>query len=531
MLKIATTREQRSQTYCFEKLSVDDCALCRVEPTNTLAEPVTFPPTPMTSKITNYQGQIAAQLADFRTLGQKEAAKHRPPTDASSMDQNETSLQSEAHKWLADEQRIFDMELVECNRAAIEVQQKATELQSKVDQLVSDTSLQSTIEADMSGERRELVAATEARLKAEVDYRAFRAANAITEQAVYPASHVWHFAIVLALALLETVINAFFYENANGLMGGFTVALGIAAVNMAGALLLGIGFRYKNLASMDKKLLGWMSLLLFFVFAIYCNALFATFRAEYQLLTDPTDTLELRRAFAASMAEARKIFYLDMLIADMMSFVLLGIGLLLSLLAFYKGYTFDDRYPGHGAKDRAMRMAQRVELDRQDTLRQKVKNFLHHRRGEVQAAVHEPAQLINRAASRTAELQQAQGLLSSQAGAVQRDFSLVLGAYRDANAAVRATTPPAYFKEVPELTHRASDAAAQPVLFNLASLQDSLKALRERNQDTLNQLLQQHQGDSAQILNSTFSQFLRDVEDEAKERIDRHVHAIHRAMA
>lgn len=73
-------------------------------------------------------------------------------------------------------------------------------------------------------------------MKAEVDYRSFRAANAIMEQARYPDSHVMHFAIVLGLALLETVINAFFYENAQGLMGGFSVALGVAAVNMGGAM-------------------------------------------------------------------------------------------------------------------------------------------------------------------------------------------------------------------------------------------------------------------------------------------------------
>ena len=485
----------------------------------------------MSVTISNYKGEIAARLDEFRKKGQKEAAKHLPPTDANAPDHNETSLRHEAEQWLGKEQRHFDDVLTECNRSSIEVQQKALELQGRIDQLVSDSSLLSTIEADMSGERRDLVAATEARLKAEVDYRAFRATNRITEQASYPDSKIFHFGVVLVLALLETIVNAFFYENAQGLLGGFTFALGIAVVNMGGAMLLGFGFRYKNLAAPDKKALGWSCLIVFIAFAIYCNALFATFRAEYQLLADPSDLLELRRAFAVSMAEAKRIYFLDMQVADMMSFVLLGIGMLLSFVAFHKGYTSDDRYPGYGAKDRAVKAAVRVEIDRQDSLRQKVKDFLHRCRGEVQAALNEPSQLFNRATTRLADVQKAQALLTMQAQTVQRDYALVLGAYRDGNTAIRATSPPSYFKETQDLTGRVNATGADALIDDLQSAQNELKNLRERNQDPLNARLQQLQGDAAHVLNSTFTQFLRDVEQEAKDRIDRHVNAIHRAHA
>lgn len=477
----------------------------------------------------NYQGEISSSLAEYRNKGHKEASKHRPPTDATGMDHNETSLLSNSEKWLVDEQRLFDFSVTDASRAGVEAQQKAVELQAKVDQLVSDTSLLSTIEADMSGDRQALVAATEARMKTEVDYRSFRATNGITEQARYPESHVMHFAIVLGLALLETIINAFFYENAQGLMGGFTVALGVAAVNMGGAMMLGSGFRYKNLAALEMKIMGWLCLALFLVFSIYCNALFASFRAEYQLLVDPSEYIQLRQAFALAAGEAKKIFVFDMQVADLTSFILLGLGVFLSLLAFYKGYTFDDRFPGHGFKDRNMVAAQRAELEKQDLLRQKVKDFLQHRRGEVQAAIHEPAQLINRVSSRLADLQNAQAMLKTQSESVQRDFALVLGAYRDANTSVRATDPPKYFKEIPDLTHRVSDAGATPLVQSLNRALEELKALREKHQVPLNDRLSQLQGAAAAIMSKTFTQFLADVELEAKGRIDRLVHAIHRA--
>jgi hypothetical protein len=479
----------------------------------------------------NYHGEIAAKLAEFQRKGQQEASKHRPPTDATAMDQNEVALRSEAERWLVDEQRLFDVVMTEGRRTTVEVQQNAIELQTKIDQLVSDNSLFGAIEADLAGERNNLVAVTEKRLRAVVDWKAFCAQNNITGQAIYPESHIWHFAVVLAFALVETVINAFFYENTQGLLGGFTVALGIAVINMAGAMSLGAGFRYKNLSATEWQALGWSCLIVFIAFAVYCNALFAAFRAEYQLLADPTDVRELRRAFTISTGEAKRVFYLDMQLSDLMSFILFGVGTLLSIFAFYKGYTFDDRFPGHGSKDRLMRRAQQQELELQDCLRLKVRDFLHHRRGEVQGAAHEPAQLINRASSRIADLQHAQSLLNSQGQAIQRDFGLVLGAYRAANASVRANGPPTYFQTIPQLLERISGAPALSLIQELVSTQEQLKLLRERNQEPINTRLRRLQEDSAEILGRVLTEFFVKIETEAKGRIDRLVPAIHRAPA
>jgi hypothetical protein len=479
----------------------------------------------------NYSGEIATRLDEYRAHGRKEASANRPASDAARMDQHEGALQSDAEKWLASEQRIFDAMLTESSRSVVEVQQKTIALSTQVDQLLSDRSLQSTVETDMSTDRDQLIAVTESRMRAQVEWRYFRAHNGIVDQAVYPESHIWHFAIVGLLALIETAINAFFYENAQGLLGGFTVALGVAAINMGGALGLGAGFRFKNLSAIDKRVLGWLSLVAFILLSIYCNAVFAAFRAEYQVLTDPSDPMQLRHAFALATTEAKKVFYLDMHFADLITMVLFGLGLLLSCVAFYKGYTIDDRYPGYGRRDRALKKAQAEELARQDVLRQKIKDYLHRRRADIQAAVHEPAQLISRAASRIADLKHAQATLTTQAAAVQRDFALVLSAYRSANTGVRATEPPAYFRVTPDLTLRAAGAGGDQVIGDLARSQEELQKLREKNQDLLNSKLQEVQEKAASILNTAFQQFIRDVETEAEDRINRMTPAIDRVAA
>lgn len=477
---------------------------------------------------TNYSGELATKLDEFRTKGQKEAAAHRPATDSLRLDQNESALHAEAEKWLSNEQRLFDSVLGDASRAVVDSQQKAIELQNTVDQLLSDRSLLVTIEADMAEERNKLILATEKRMRAEVDLRHLRVENNISVQAVYPDSAIFHLAIIAALALIETGINTVFYENAQGLFGGFTVALGVAVVNMIGAVLLGFGFRFKNLKSVDNKILGYGCLFLFTVLTIYCNALFSAFRSEYQILTDPTDNAQVRQGFALAINEAKKVFVLNMHIADLSSFILFGLGIVLAGFAFYKGYTIDDKHPGYGKIDRLVKSLQLVEVQIQDLLRQKVKNFLHHRRADVQSALNEPSLITGIAVRRISELASAQALLRNQAATIQRDFSTVLGAYRNANAAVRATEPPSYFKEVPNLTDKVDGSAAAQYIEQLGKVQEEVKAFREKYQESLNLKLQKLQSDSASILSETFQDFIRETESEAQERINRTVASVYR---
>jgi hypothetical protein len=336
--------------------------------------------------------------------------------------------------------------------------------------------------------------------------------------------------LIALFAVLETGVNAFFYENAQGLLGGAVVALSISAINMLGAMGLGLFFRYKNLTALDKKILGWGCLALFVFLTIYSNALFAAFRSEYQLVADPSNPMEVRRAFASALVQAKQAIFFRMKLADVMSFVLFIIGILLSSFAFYKGYTLDDRFPGYGTKDRALKKAQGEENDRQDQLRSKTKEFLQKRRSEIQTALHDHAQLVGRIAARSGDLKHACSMLTTQAQAIQRDFELVLRGYRAANMAIRATESPAYFKDFPGLASRhATDAAGLSLLDQLKLAQDSIQQLRAKHEGPLNAMLQKHQEDSATILTKSFTEFLRAVDLEAEEQINRETPLPYRA--
>ena len=478
---------------------------------------------------THYSGELTSRLSLAVVKGREEASAHRPPSDAAQMDLNEVEIQSEAEKAIGNEEKMFALALTETSRVAYELRQKIGALEGRIQQLLADTSLHNEAAAELAADRASLVAATERRMRAEVDLRSFRAKHGITQQAKYPESRVYHLAIILVFALIETVINAFFYENAQGLLGGFVVALSVSAVNMIGAVSLGFMSRYRHLRDEPTRYLGWLAIVLFVVLSLYCNALFAAFRAQYQLLADPTDAAQVSQAFRLAAEQAARAFLLSMKFMDLMSFILFCIGLLLSYLAFSKGATLDDRYPEHGEKDRLVKTAKDSELSARQFVREKLKTFLEQRRRTMQAIALEPQTLISAAGDRAAHLQHAYQLCQSHQDSIQTDYSLLLRTYRDANAAIRATAAPHYFAHIPDIRRPVSQNAMEEVLTLLSDSHQRATALRQKYQEQLNTKINDTQRDAASLLDREFNNFLRSVEREAEDEINRMTPTVQRA--
>lgn len=468
-----------------------------------------------------YAGQLAEKLHEYRVLGQKEAGKHRPSSDSTHLDSHEVALRGEADTWISKEQRQFDEVLVESTKVAAESKQKFSELISTANLLLNDTPIIGQVEADLSSERLSIVQAAERRIRAEVNWREYRAENHITDSASYPESIIWHFAILGVVFIVETAINAFFYENAQGLLGGFIVALGVSAINVFSATILGFWFRFINLKQINNQLKGWSSLIVFLIISVYCNALFSSFRSEYQILADPTDTMQLRKSFALASSEAIKIFYFGLHIQDLMSFILMGVGLLLSILAFYKGYTLDDKYPGHGKKDKLLNEIKQYELLLHEQVRKKIKDFLINKINAVQMIIHAPVNLTSLVTKHISEIERAKGSLINQAKSIKRDFILVMDAYRQANMAVRGTTPPSYFSEKPTPNAQPDTTGADDAHKELIDSLDLLKSFQEEHIPNLNLKLTEMQNESTNILTNVFVNFLKEIEKEAEDEINR----------
>lgn len=476
----------------------------------------------------SYAGEIAALSNDYLLRGQKQGRENRPPSDARGPDENEVSLELRANAAVRREQQLFESVVTEAARNVDAIRQEANNQSTVNARTIMDDSLRGKARIDLGDSHSRLVSDVENRLRKEADYNYFRQVNGIVDEPRYPESLVWHMALIALLALIETGMNAFFFENAQGLLGGFVVALGVSIVNIGLALLLGVLFRYKNLKSPGWRALGWASLLVFVVEAVYCNALFAAYRSTYQLVQDPDNVTELRRAFTEALGQAGGIFYLHAPFPDLTSFVLFLFGLLLTAFAFYKGYTLDDRYPGHGAKHRLLLAAKAPEEAMKQAVRQKLGATVHGFVNSVQEALHRPAQLQERLGKVAAEVDHAQRQLGAEVGLIRRDFSLVLTGYRKGNTAVRTTAAPAHFAVHPELD-AVSDQPARDLLDEINKVRLQIDALRTEFEEPLNRKFRDVQKEAPEILTTMFKESLEQAHVEAVANIDQRAHI--RAMA
>jgi len=481
--------------------------------------------------ITTYAGQLSAKLQEYRELGQKDGRKNRPPQNAANPDQHEVALKADAEGYLNREQQLFDAALTEASREATQARQKVAQHQLTVDQLVSDTGTLAAVEAELSSDRASLVRALEARLRSQAELNYFRAVNSIHEEAHYPESRIWHLGLIAILAVIEMVANAFFFENSQGLVGGLFVAFGIAAVNMLIALLAGLGFRYQNLAGSEKKAFGWAVVVLFALATMFCNALFASFRSEYQLVLDPTEPLQVREAFMRAWPQAVGLFRAEMVLKDQQSFILFVFGIILSIVAFWKGYTMDDKHPDYGRKDRKQKQLLAEESRLQEAARQKVKEILHTRKAAVHAALQEPNNQVGMLARRTADLQHARTQLQAQAAAIGREYAMVVDAYRHANVGIRTIPAPAYFEAKPQLSFRTDASHAEAVVTELTSVQEEVRKIAGESKDALNERIQALQSDTSEVLKKTMAVFLAEIQKEAQENVSASTEVIRRVQA
>ncbi|QEZ44153.1 hypothetical protein D2917_07860 [Cupriavidus oxalaticus] len=392
--------------------------------------------------------------------------------------------------------------------------------------LLDDETLTETATSSLEQERRALIDWRVKVLRREADLNAYKKLNGITEEADYPANKVAPFAWLVPMVAIETALNTVFYENANGLLGGAVVALGVSTLNIGFAFLTGCLFRYKNLQRPANKAIGYLSLVAAALIAIYCNALFAAFRSEYSLLEDPSDLKQGSEAFMTASAAAAKVFFLELPATDLQSFVLFFVGLGLSILAFWKGMHVDDKHPGYGRKARLLKEAHDAYDDIVERVTAKVKGELEQKR----AGIAHAKTYIEKAQANLQQIKTALDVeyrkMQSTLTQVQRDFALVLNAYRQSNVSVRTVSPPVYFAETPNLIESYAAEPDNNLTSVISDMEEEISVLKDAYVVRLTEKLRDITNEGRHILGKTVTAFLDEVDVHAKRRIDEETHTV-----
>lgn len=248
------------------------------------------------------------------------------------------------------------------------------------------------------------------------------------------------FAIAIILIAIEAGINAYLFSQGNefGLLGGWLAAVIVSVVNVGGSAFLGYLARYMHRRNWLLKLGGLAFVAVWVAFACAINLGVAHFR----------DGLENGTPWrVAAVSAVPSLLSQPLHLASIESWLLVGIGMLISAFAFRKGWHTDDPYPGYGPVERALKSARENYVTK---LSAALDDLTEHRE-EAISGLQDANEQVRQGIAEAIDALFGQSTLSAQLRSFldQCDVKVahLLAVYRDANRAARTTPAPKSFEK------------------------------------------------------------------------------------
>jgi hypothetical protein len=283
-------------------------------------------------------------------------------------------------------------------------------------------------------------------------------------------SAIWHFALVAVFALAEWVALSIFYAEGSdfGLLGGILMAMALSLVNIGLAVFAGAIIRYVNHKSGLRKalaLLGFTILTLLFFFATGFAAHYRNAARDVAAASQDQQQQSSGRADSAGQAaisrasggdddqwKASKLAWEQFrergfVFADVLSWILVILAILFGIIAVWKGYGIDDRYPGYGP------ISRRYEENRAayDAEKKKytgaVDNVFRKVGSEQEQLLRNVRKEIEYFQKLAKDSEDSVAAYVAYAAQVADTCHAVVHRYREINRQVATSSPPAYFDE------------------------------------------------------------------------------------
>ncbi len=326
----------------------------------------------------------------------------------------------------------------------IEKEEDLTILEHKVAEIAHDATIR--VEQRVKHDRDGLT-----RLEKEVregtkEYEDFRRAAGLQRLPYYGGRRSASL-IILACALIEVILNASLLMDVNpfGLLGALMQMGLITAVNiLIGWLVMGFALRCRNLVSRTQSLAAWLVIAFLIPIIGSFNLLVGHFRDSMQaaidgIVTNPLSMLE---------NDALPRMISDPLGLDsFQSSLLVILGILFFGVASWKGYQWDDPYPGYGRRQRQL-----------NAIKDKYRGALNEARHGIQGVYED-------CVSRLADIRHRLEIKNNkwkdlcERGArivreypvhlrqYQDDLNFLIAAYRTENQHARTDSSPRFFSE------------------------------------------------------------------------------------
>lgn len=380
----------------------------------------------------------------IREEGRERGEKNFPPTDAANLD----DIHYKIHAWVNHRarrcqgdvtQRLSDF-VLQLNDN--EKEEDLTILEQKVTEIAGNATI--SIEQKVKHDRTELT-----RLETEVregtkEYEDFRKAASL-HRLPYYAGRGSAFVVIAVCALLEVILNASLLMEVNpfGLIGAVLQMGLITAFNIViGALAMGFALRCRNLVSPIRSVTAWLVIVLIIPLIGAFNLLVGHFRDSMQAALDKnvTNPFEMLRNDAI-----QRLINEPFPLASFESFLLVLVGILFFGVASWKGYRWDDPYPGYGRRHRQLKAIK----DKYSDALKEAQDGIRRVYDECVARLEDIRYQLEMKNNRWKDLCDRGARIVRgypvNLGQYQHDLDYLIGAYRTANQRVRTEPPPRFF--------------------------------------------------------------------------------------
>lgn len=301
---------------------------------------------------------------------------------------------------------------------------------------------------------------------------------------------------IIVIIIVESALNSHFFAPASGhgVLGGFATASFISIVNVGFAFWAGVlGLRYaKNHCNPAANLGGLFWFLLCILVCAMMISLATFYRGHIETFrSDDLDSVKIAELASAMAVKSLLTVDVSGLFSSVDSVILFFAGMLCAMAGVWKGYEYDDPYPGFGAMWRQKEDAVLRYQDEQQQHNTRINLWRQNQGGNIKQAESTLLHAFNKMKTELDGMNKKCNELAQIPDDTATLASALLQSYRTRNTEIRATDPPPYFSNYPgredflPLTEQAAEARRLAVSSReetdalLAKCKDEFRAIQE----------------------------------------------------
>jgi len=274
------------------------------------------------------------------------------------------------------------------------------------------------------------------------ELQAFQRTHGLQRLPIAVDNQTFRWLVIVLLILVESFVNGSFFAKGSesGLIGGVLLAILLSLLNVGGGLVVGRFsvpcFRHRR---PSLRMVGAASMAVYVGYVVVLNSGIGHYR---DLFVQQGDDVRLSDLFGALHSGLFSFERAE-------SFLLMSLGIVLSVGAVIDGTGFDDPYPGYGAVARLRQQAVAGYLERRS-------QCVEHLRGLRDDAISEMSEVLEKFRANEHEIQLAvNGRVrlhedySAYITQLGTAYARLVQVYREANARTRTLPAPARFDTAP----------------------------------------------------------------------------------